>query len=1009
MSGLPPNGLAVEERAAGSRAAGRDARVFTIPSGVSFVDRLAAGLVERAGGDPLALAGMTVLLPTRRSCRSLRDAFLRRSGGRPMLLPRMSPLGELDADALALTAEELPGASLDLPDAVSGLTRQLLLARLILSATGVSATTAQAVRLGADLGRLIDAVWTEGVRFERLAALVPEDYARHWQVTLEFLRIVTEHWPAILAERGQTDPAQRRNLVLEAQARLWRADPPAGPVIAAGVTGSIPAAADLLAVVADLPQGAVVLPGLDQESDPATWDAIHGDEAHPQHGLAHLLDQLGVARDSVRSWNDAGEPRAARARLIAEAMRPAATTEGWRELGGLDEGALAGLTRIDAPTAEEEASAIALLMREVLEEPEKTAALVTPDRNLARRVAMALSRWGIAVDDSAGRPLVHTAAGTYLRLTAELAASRVHPLALLALAKHPLAAGGRDPSDFRHAARALERTVLRGPRPAEGFDGLLAALEAAGRFEHAEQKAILTGWLEGLARLAAPFVEALAGEAPLGDLLRAHVAFAEGLAAGAGTPGADRLWRHDDGEEAARFVHELMEAAGGFPAVPGSDYPALLDALMAMRAVRPRFGRHPRLSILGPMEARLQHFDRMILGGLNEGTWPPDAAADPWMSRPMRRDFGLPSPERMVGLSAHDFTHACGAPEVVLTRAERVEGTPTVPSRWLLRLETVLRALGLDGRIDRAGEPWLAWARGLDEPDAVRPAAPPEPRPPVTARPRTLSVTQVETWMRDPYAVYARHVLKLSRLDPIAADPGAADRGQVIHAALDAFVREHPDGLPPDALPRLLALGRDAFGPLLRSHPDVWAFWWPRFERIAAWFVALERDRRPALRPLATEVAGALDLTGPAGPFRLTAKADRIDAGAGGLVLIDYKTGTPPPQREIELGFAPQLPLEAAIAEAGGFAGIPAGSVAELAFWRLSGGDPPGEEKPVRGDPAALAADARAGLEALVRHFDDPATPYPSCPRPAMAPRYTDYAHLARVQEWSAGGEGGEA
>ena len=983
-------------------------KVFTIPSGVSFVDHLAAGIVERVGDDPLALAGVTVLLPTRRSCRSLREAFLRRSGGRPMLLPRMSPLGELDADSLSLTAEELPGVPLELPGAVSGLKRQLMLARLILQAQGVSATTAQTVRLGADLGRLIDAVWTEGVAFDRLASLVPEDYAQHWQVTLEFLKIVTEHWPAILGAYELTDPAQRRNIVLKTQADLWRAEPPQGLVIAAGSTGSIPASAELLAVVAALPQGAVVLPGLDQEADEPTWDAIRRDESHPQHGLAHLLDTLKVTRGAVRRWNDAEEPRAARARLITEAMRPAATTEGWRALEGLDDSALANLTRIDAPTAEEEASVIALLMRHALETPTKTAALVSPDRNLARRVAMALSRWDIAVNDSAGQPLVHTAVGTYLRLTAELAASRAHPLALLALAKHPLSSGGRDPAEFRSAARALERTVLRGPRPAEGFGGLINALKAAERFENKDQQAFLLDWLEDLAKLAAPFMEVLFSEAPLGDLVRAHIAFAEKLASRKGADGADFLWRQDDGEEAANFVHELLEAADGFPAVPGTDYPALLDALMAMRPVRPRFGLHPRLYILGPMEARLQHFDLIILGGLNEGTWPPDPAADPWMSRPMRRDFGLPSPERMVGLSAHDFTHACGAPEVVLTRAERVDGTPTVPSRWLLRLETVLRALGLDGRIDLAGEPWLAWARGLDEPDAVRPVTPPEPRPPVAARPRKLSVTKIERWMRDPYAIYAEHVLRLRKLDPIAADPGAADRGQFIHAALDAFVREYPGPLPDDALHRLLDLGRESFGPLLRTHPDVWAFWWPRFERVAEWFIGLERERRLTVKPLATEVSGELTLNGPAGPFLLTAKADRIDSTGEGLVLIDYKTGTPPSTREIELGFAPQLPLEAAIAEAGGFAGVAAGTVAELAFWRLSGGDPAGEEKPVKGAPATLAAEARAGLEELIRHFDDPATPYRSCPRPAMAPRYTDYAHLARVQEWSAGGDGGE-
>ncbi|WP_207461429.1 double-strand break repair protein AddB [Azospirillum sp. SYSU D00513] len=988
---------------------GPEAKVYSIPAGAPFVDHLAAGILARVGGDPLALAGVTVLLPNRRACRSLREAFLRRSGGTPMLLPRMSPLGDVDPDALSLGMEELPGAGFDLPEAIAPLKRQLLLTQAVLRVGGVAATTAQAVRLAGDLGHFIDEVWTEGAGFDRLSTLVPEDYAQHWQITLRFLTIITEHWPSIQAINETVDPAQRRNLLLKTQADLWRARPPAGPIIAAGSTGSIPAAAELLAVIARLPQGSVVLPGLDQMADDATWDAIEKDESHPQYGLATLLGTLGVTRDIVGLWTDTAEPRAARARLMAEAMRPASTTEDWRTLEGLNETALAGLTRIDAATSEEEAAVVALLMRHALETPEKTAALVTPDGNLARRVVVALSRWGIAVNDSAGRLLAHTAVGTYLRLTAELAAGRAHPLTLLALAKHPLAAGGRDSSDFRNAARALERTVLRGPRPAEGFDGVMAALREAERFEHTEQQAILIEWLEGLRVLAAPLMEAFERrEVPLAELMKIHVAFAEALAASAQETGPERLWRHDDGEAAARFVHGLLEAADGFPAIPVTDYTAVLDALMEGCRVTPRYGLHPRLAILGPMEARLQQFDLMILGGLNEGTWPAQAAADPWMSRPMRRAFGLPCPEQATGRSAHDFVQSCGAAEVVLTRAERVEGTPTVPSRWLLRLETVLRALNLDGRIDAAGDCWLAWARAMDEPDAVRPIPAPEPRPPVAARPRKLSVTQVETWMRDPYAIYARHVLRLGRLDPIAADPGASERGQFIHASLDAFVREHPGTLPEDALHRLIAIGRKQFGPLLDTHPDVWAFWWPRFERVAEWFIGLERERRLTIKPMATEVTGTLELSGPAGPFTLTAKADRIDSSAGGLVLIDYKTGTLPSAREIELGFAPQLPLEAAIAETGGFAQVAERRVAELAFWRLAGGDPAGEEKPVKGDPAALAAEAKAGLEALIREFDDPATPYRSCPRPSVAPRYTDYAHLARVQEWSAGGGGEE-
>jgi ATP-dependent helicase/nuclease subunit B len=449
---------------------------------------------------------------------------------------------------------------------------------------------------------------------------------------------------------------------------------------------------------------------------------------------------------------------------------------------------------------------------------------------------------------------------------------------------------------------------------------------------------------------------------------------------------------------------DLRQAASGFPPMPGDRYPALLGQLLSSQVVRPGYGRHPRLAIWGPLEARLQHGDLLILGGLNEGTWPAEVAADPWLSRPMRRDFGLPAPERRIGLAAHDLAQAMGAPHIVLTRALRVEGTPTVPSRWLLRLDGLLRTIGIDPARLFGGE-WLYWQAQLDAPAAVAAIAPPEPRPPVDKRPRQMRVTQVETWRRDPYAVYARYILRLHPLDPIDAEPSAADRGIWIHHALERFVKEYPRALPDDALDRLLTIGRQVFGAEM-DRPAVGAFWWPRFEAIARWFVEQERERRAVLAAVHAEVRGTLQLDGPEGPFLLTATADRIERGRDGrLTIIDYKTGGIPSKREIEHGFAPQLPLEAAIAQAGGFADVVKGDVADLQFWRLTGGNPVAEAKGVNGDPQSLAKAAVAGLTGLIAAFDRQETPYRSIPDPAFAPRYSDYAHLARVKEWSVGGQ----
>ena len=1000
--------------------------VYNIPAGASFVDALAQGLLARWSGDPLALSRAQVLLPTRRACRSLRDAFLRAGGGQPLLLPCMMPLGDLDADELLLSGEPDAlgvGFGDDLPPAMPPLRRQLLLTRLILEwsrarGSGDSGLAAapredQAARLAEELARLIDQVETEGLTFDRLADLVPEDYADHWQVTLAFLKIVTEHWPALQAAEGCIGPAERRRLLLEAQAEAWRRAPPADPVIVAGSTGSIPATAALIGVVAGLPNGAVVLPGLAQDHDEASWTAIRDDPNHPQYGLARLLKGLGLAPSDVAPWPGAatGPAIVARRRFIDRALAPAEATADWSEPDAAAPGpadvqdlgsSLAAVQRIDCDSPGEEAAVIALILRQSVDVPGRRAALVTPDRALARRVAAELRRWDIEIDDSAGMPLADTPVGTFLRLTASLAASDLAPLPLLSALKHPLAAGGLGPAAFRWRVRALELAVLRGPRPAPGFAGLRRALRTVGE----TLAPGLREWLDDLEERLTPFLRALgSATSRLGDVVQSHVACAEALAASDEESGAARLWVQEAGEAAALFVAELAEATGAggleLPHMTGERYPALLDSLMAARVVRPRYGSHPRLAILGPLEARLQQLDVMVLGGLNEGTWPAETEAGPWLSRPMRADFGLPSPERRVGLAAHDFAQAFTAPAVYLTRASRVEGAPTVPSRWLLRVDGLLRAL--DTEIGLTGESgaWRAWAAALDRPPSVDPIAPPAPRPPVTDRPRELSVTQIETWMRDPYALYAAVILDLQALDPIDADPGAAERGVLVHRALERFIRAHPETLPEDARDSLIAIGRRVFDELA-ARPGVWAFWWPRFERIADWVVAAERARRTRMRQARPEVRGRLELPGPAGPFRIRAKADRIDVTAdGGIAILDYKTGALPTSTAIELGFSPQLPLEAAIAAAGGFAGLPEGTPVELGFWRLSGGEPPGEQRLLRGDPAAWAAHALDGLTALIAAFDDEAMPYSAAPRPDWAPRYSDYAHLARVAEWA--------
>ena len=970
--------------------------LYTIPLSLPFVDVLAEGLLKRAGDDPLRLSRMLVMLPTLRAARALREAFLRRTD-KPLLLPRMQALGDLDADELTLRG------TLDAPPAISALRRQALLARALLQ-SGFSETPAQAAGVARSLASFLDEMQTEELPLATLAGVAPDNFATHWQKTLDFLDVIREVWPDLLKKEQAIDPAARRRLVVDAMARHLTGTPPQTPVFIAGSNGSLKAVRRLMGVVAGLEQGEVILHGLDCDLDEEAWQVL--EPSHPGYAYRVVLEELHLTRRDVVVWPEAKTASFpcldTRERLVAEVMRPSQTVEAWAHLGGaFDEACLSPVRRMACASPRDEADAIACLMRGVLEVPEKRAFLVTPDRELARLVAASLRRWDIEVDDSAGTPLSATPPGAFLRLSAEMIATDFTPLPMLACLKHPLALGGMWAGEFRRLARRLELAVLRGPVPGPGIDGLRDAL--AKPDTRAEDRAELLPWLDSLESLAAQFATSIYGADGFVATLRAHVAFAEALATSEAGRAGDQLWTGDAGGKLAEFIDEALGAFAGFPHASGTSYVALLEALLSSCVVRSPVGQHPRLAILGTMEARLQQADLVILGGLNEGTWPKQDAADPFLSRQMRAAIGLPLPEFTTGLSAHDFAAGLAAPQVVLSRSARVKGVPAVASRWMLRLGAVLRASGT-----KLDEPHAsAWMRALDDTDNVVSAPRPEPRPPVAARPRRMSVTDVQAWLDDPYRLYARRILKLRPLDPIGAEPGAADRGIIIHNALDRFTQAHRDALPDDALEQLIATGRALFDERKLS-PALETFWWPRFQRVASWFVETEHlRRRDGIFPAIMEVSGAHLIKTDGQDFTVTARVDRIDRHPDGtLEIIDYKTGDVPHRTEVASGEKPQLSIEAAIAEAGGFGALDAAKVARVSYWKLSGGTEAGKKVEMDRWPWGILL----LLLDRVNRFDDPATPYTALPPDPAEERlgyHAPFEHLERVREWI-GSEAGE-
>lgn len=961
--------------------------VFTIPPIRAFADALVTGILAQHGRDRMALARGMILVPNNRAGQAIREAFVRQAEN-GLLLPRLVAVGDSELD-------EKAGAALDaiddapLPPAIDPLQRQLILARLIQRDRSVDG--AEAMRLAADLARTLDQLIVEDIEPSKLRELnLSGELSTHWNASLDQLKAILDLWPQELERIGRIDLAERRNRQLRIVSEHWRADPPKDFVVAAGISTGAPAVVELMATVAKSANGQVVLAGLDLDIPDEEWTSIGGGETgpaietHPQFHLHQLLARMKVGRREVWRWKWSGDiaSTAKRARAISHAFAPAEATQNWVDLEQKDRN-LAGVTALELANPAEEAQAIALAIREAIERPAETVALITPDRDLASRVSAHLERWQIQADDSAGQSLAATPNGTLLLVLAEAAAEHFAPSALLALLKHPLVRQGEARREWLDQVRKLD-LVLRGPRPAPGLGGVTQFLKGGDIRTRPGRQRVQAWWADASATLAP--LERLAGQG-LSEMIAAVREVAGALA-------GDALWSGQAGRELAALVTELEQgAADGPAAMLLVSLPQVLRQLMDGISIRPGYGGHPRVFIWGLLEAKLQSADLVILAGLNEGTWPQLPAPDPWLAPRIRRELGLPSLERRIGLAAHDLASALGAPKVLMTRAKRDTRSPTIASRFWLRLET------MTGGLERPQTPFDRIARGIDactgKPDrAPRPA----PCPPLEERPRDISVTAVDRLSADPFAFYASAMLGLNALEPVDADPGPAWRGSLIHGVLERWAKD--DDYRRGALVARMeeALSDGTIHPLIR------ALWLPRLSEAAEWIEQrVAEDGAEGRVPLVAEKSGYTEIDG----VRIRGRADRIDRLADGrLAIIDYKTGEGPNNKQVAAGFAMQLGLIGLIAEQGGFEGV-TGKGGAFEYWSLARDARTGQfgkvTSPVDGRTAV--SEPEAFVQLIAGMFREAAAkwltgnePFKAKIRPEYA--WADYDQLMRLEEW---------
>ncbi|MEO1107362.1 MAG: double-strand break repair protein AddB [Pseudomonadota bacterium] len=959
-------------------------RIFAVPPGADFPKALVDGLRQRSAGPPEALARVQLVVNTRRMARRVRDLF---DEGPPCLLPRLSLVTDL-------------GESADLaqiPPAIPPLRRRLELTQLVaklLDQQPDLAARASLFDLSDSLAALIDEMQGEGVRPDAIRQLDVSDLSGHWARAQAFIGIADHFVDA--GDRAMDAQARQRRVVKALIAR-WSESPPQHPIILAGSTGSRGTTLMLMQAIARLPQGALILPGFDFDQPRAVWDRL--DEAlisedHPQFRFRKLMRELGLTPDQIQSWTGDEPPSRARNRLVSLALRPAPITDAWMsegpQLTDLDQ-ATKDLTLVEADSPRSEALAIALRLREAAETGQ-TAALITPDRMLTRQVSAALDRWNILPDDSAGLPLQLSPPGRFLRHVAGLFVRRLDGEALLTLLKHPLCHDGGERGAHLLQTRDLELDLRRHGSPFPDRVNLTASAIRT------EASADWIGWV------GQNFCDQqVSGTHPLSDWVRRLWDLAEAISAGsAGEQGT--LWDKNAGQKALDVLAALQDEAQHGGPMTAHDFADLLGALLAGEEVRDRDAPHPYIMIWGTLEARVQGADLLILGGLNEGSWPEAPAPDPWLNRQMRDKAGLLLPERRIGLSAHDFQQAIGAPEVWLTRATRSDDAETVPSRWLNRLTNLLNGLPDQGGqaalsdMKGRGKTYLSWAKTLEQAPRINPAHRPSPRPPVAARPRRLSVTEIKRLIRDPYAIYAKHVLRLRPLDPLVQAPDALLRGIVVHEILEHFVKESVLDTALLTRENFLKRAHD----LLEKHvawPTARKLWLARLDRIADDFLRAETARRGDGGPVAFEAAMKLALT-PL-DFTIAGRADRIDRNSRGVLrIIDYKTGVPPSESQ-QAKFDKQLLIEAAMAEQGAIEGIDPTDVAEAIFIGM-GGSYKEVAAPLVKEPAEKVL---TELKQLISAYLEPDQGFSSRRMLHKDTDIGDYDHLARFGEWDRSAE----
>jgi len=951
--------------------------LFTIPSNYPFLEVLADTLLNKTQNDPLALNDVVIFLQTAAARTAIKKIFIQKSKKNALILPKLYTLGNLDEEEIFFQ-KNIVANDENFP-AIGGIERQLLLVQS-LQEENSSLRFMQATQIANELLSFLDQAQNEQLDLADIPSLVSdEQFSEHWQKNLQYLSVLSGKYQAKLKELKRLNPKERNNILLSQQAKIWQENPPKHPVIIAGSTGTNPATLSLIETVVSLPQGAVLLAGLDKEMPAESWENL--EETHQQYALALLLKKMKKGRGAVSVWHGCNDDNR-RAFWLGQMMQPVMKIQNKDLAKDEIKKSFQNFTLTSCKNFEEEAHVIALRLRHFIAENngDKNALFITSDRDLAVRVKGILKRWEITVDDFHSTPLAKTAGGAFALLTANFLVNSFSASGLLSLLKNPIT---RTEIDIEN----LEKESLR---------------PSYGKVFYRDISDLATKTGDDFLKKLATFVESFKTAKNMRECFKIHIQFIEFLA------GGELFWETEEGDALSLFFREILVHVAQFPLAACRDYMDILDHFLNARTNKNLDQIGANIQIMKPLEARLLKADLMIIGGLNEGVLPSLADENPWLSRQMRKAFGLLTLERRIGLAAHDFiqfiAHQNG--EVMLTHAERAGGRPMVASRWIIRLKALF-FVTLNTEKETPfyeNNYYKNLFYKLDGSDKIQRPESPLFAPPLHARPKRFTATEIEDLFENPYKIYAKKILNLRPLGELDADLEASDKGNIIHNILQKFVEEYGAGkITEDKISkdRLMAIANAEFKNLDEKQ-DQKIFWWAQFEDIADWFLGQEKTRYKNVLKSYAEVKGTVLFDHE---VELHARADRIDLLAdGGVQIIDYKTGTVPLKGQIKNLKKPQLSVAGIILEDGGFDSISSKKVSALSYWGLRDSKGNGVVE-IAENVSEITAKMREELSAKLKEYTRQGAKYPAHPdgvKDDNAQRFADpYDHLARVKEWS--------